>query len=94
MFSIPLIKSVASKRCTYIVAVILLFSEIMSIDSRCVLKWLVYIAIIAPLGRQPFFCVKYTKLNIRLFCNIRLVFNAECIYLYVLRFYKVCDFFI
>ena len=83
----PLVKSLASKRRAYIVTIILLFSEIMSTYSRYVLKGLVCVAIIAPLGRQPFFYIKYTKLNIRLSCNIRLVFNAECaflIYFYIL----------
>ena len=43
-----------------------------------VLKGLVYIIIIAPLGYQPSSYTKYTKLNIRLSCNIKLVFNAKC----------------
>ena len=43
-------------------------------------KGLIYIVIIAPSSRQPFFYTKYTKLNMRLFCDIRLVFNAKCIY--------------
>ena len=84
----PPIRSLASKRYTYIVAVILLLSKIMPIYSRCVLKGLVYIAIIAPLGRQPSFYTKYTKLNIRLSCDIRLVSNAQYaffIYSYVLQ---------
>ena len=46
----PFIRSSASKHCAYIVAVILLLSEIMPTYSRCVLKELVYIIIIAPLG--------------------------------------------
>ena len=46
----PFIRSLVSKRCARVVAVILLFSEIMPTYSRCVLKGLVYIAIIAPLG--------------------------------------------
>ena len=49
--------------------------------SRYVLKGLVYIAIIAPLGRQPFFYAKYTKLNMRLSYNIKSVSNAKYIYL-------------
>ena len=44
----PFVRSSASKCYTYIVAVILLLSEIMPTCSRCVLKGLVYIAIIAP----------------------------------------------
>ena len=47
----PPIRSLASKCCTYIVAVILLLSEIMPTYSYCILKGLVYITIIAFLGR-------------------------------------------
>ena len=78
------IRSLASKRCTRVVAVILLLSKIMPTYSRCVLKGLVYIIIIAPLGRQPSSYAKYTKLNIRLSCNIRLVSNAK--YAFLLHF--------
>ena len=46
----PPVRSLASKCRTYIVAVILSFSEIMPTYSYCVLKGLVYIIIIAPLG--------------------------------------------
>ena len=51
----PFIRSLASKRYTYVVAVILLLSKIIPTYSRCVLKGLVYIAIIAFLGCQPSF---------------------------------------
>ena len=44
------IRFLASKCCIYVVAVILLLSEIMPTYSYCVLKGLVYIIIIAPLG--------------------------------------------
>ena len=84
----PLVRSSASKRCAYVVAVILLLSEIMPIYSCCVLKGLVYVTIIAPLGRQPFFYTKYTKLNMRSSCNIRLVSNTKYMCLmhsYILR---------
>ena len=47
----PPVKSSASKRCTRVVAVILLLSKIMPTYSHCVLKGLVCVAIIAPLGR-------------------------------------------
>ena len=83
----PLIRSLVSKRCAYIVAVIFLLSKIMPTYSYCVLKGLVYIAIIASLGRQPSFYTKYTKLNMRSSCNIRLVSNTKCtyfIYFYIL----------
>ena len=81
----PFIRSLASKRRAYIVAVILLLSEIMPIYSRCVLKGLVYIAIMAFLSCQLFFYTKYTKSNMRLSCNIRLVFNAK--YMFLIRSY-------
>ena len=83
----PFVRSLASKRCARVVAVILLFGEIMPIYSCCVLKELVYIAIIALLGRQPFSYTKCTKLNIYLSYNIRSVFNAKYtffIYFYIL----------
>ena len=83
----PSVRSLASKRRTYIVAIILLLSKIMPTYSRCVLKGLVCVIIIAPLGRQPSSYTKYTKLNMRLFCNIKSVFNAKCmffIYSYIL----------
>ena len=47
----PPIRFLASEHYTYVIAVIFLFSEIMPTYSRCVLKGLVYIIIIAPLGR-------------------------------------------
>ena len=46
----PFVRFLISKRRAYVVAVILLLSEIMPTCSCCVLKGLVYIAIIAPLG--------------------------------------------
>ena len=77
----PFIRFLASKRHAYVVAVILLLGKIMPTCSCCVLKGLVYIAIIAPLGCQPFFYIKYTKLNIRLSCDVKLVFNAKYAFL-------------
>ena len=77
----PFIRSLASKRCARVVAVILLLSEIMPTYSRCVLKGLVYIAIIALLNRQPSSYAKCTKLNICLSYNIKSVFNAKCAFL-------------
>ena len=47
----PPVRSLVSKRRTYVVAVILLLSKIIPTYSCCMLKGLVYIAIIAPLGR-------------------------------------------
>ena len=76
----PLIKSLASKRRACVVAVIFLLSEIMPTYSRYVLKGLVYITIIASLGRQPSSYTKCTKLNMRSSCNVKLVFNTKYIF--------------
>ena len=73
----PPVRSLASERRAYIVAVILLLSKIMPTCSCCVLKGLVYIAIVAPLNCQPFFYIKCTKLNMRSSCDVKLVFNAK-----------------
>ena len=73
----PFIRSLVSKRRTYIIAVILLLGEIMPSCSRCAEKKLVCIIIIALFGRQPFFYIKCIKLNIYLSCNVRLVSNTE-----------------
>ena len=75
----PPIRSLASKRRAYTVAVILLFGEIMPSCSYYKEKKLVYITIVAPFSRQPSSYVKCTKSNIRLSCNIRSVSNAECL---------------
>ena len=59
----------------------------MPTSSYYVLKGLVYIIIIAPLSRQPSFYIKCIKLNIRLSCDIKLVFNTKytcLIYSYIL----------
>ena len=74
----PFVRSLAFKRRAYVITVILLLSKIMPTYSYCVLKGLVYIAIMAPLNRQPSSCTKYTKLNMRSSCDVRLVSNAEC----------------
>ena len=81
----PLIRSSASKRRTYIIAVILSLSKIMPTCSCYVLKGLVYIAIIAPLSCQPSSYTKCIKLNMYLSCNIRSVFNIK--YACLMRFY-------
>ena len=73
----PPIRSLASKHYTYTVAVILLLSKIMPSCSYCKEKKLVYITIIAPFSRQPSSYIKYTKLNIHLSYNIRLVSDAK-----------------
>ena len=73
----PFIRYLASKRRTYIIAVILLLGEIMPMCSRCTKKKLVYIIIAAPFSHQLSFCVKCTKSNIYSSCNVRLVLDAE-----------------
>ena len=71
------IRFLAFKCCTYIVSVILLLGEIMPSCSRYTEKKLVYIIIAVPLGCQPSFYIKYTKLNIYLSYNVKLVFNIK-----------------
>ena len=73
----PFIRSLASKRRVYIVAVILLLSEIMPSCSHYKEKKLVYIIIITPSSCQPSSYIKCTKSNIRSSCNIRSVSNAK-----------------
>ena len=73
----PPIRSLASKRRAYTVAVILLLNKIIPSCSCCKEKKLVYIIIIAPFSRQPFFCIECTKLNIYSSYNVRSVSNAE-----------------
>ena len=88
MFLIPLVRFLAFKRRARVVAIILLLGEIIPIYSYYVLKGLVYIVIIASLGRQLFFYAKCIKLNMHLSYNIKLVFNTEyafLIYFYILR---------
>ena len=75
----PFIRSSASKRRAYIVAVIFLLSEIIPSCSRCEEKKLVYVIIIAPFSRQPSSYIECTKLNIYLSYNIRSVSDAECL---------------
>ena len=83
----PPIRSLASKRHAYTVTVILLLGKIMPSYSHYKEKKLVYIIIVAPSSRQPSFCSKYTKLNIYLSCNIKLVSDAE--YLYLIHLYSL-----
>ena len=75
----PPIRSLAFERCAYIVAVILLLSEIMPSYSCYKEKKLVCITIIASFSRQPSSCVKCTKSNIYLSCDVKSVSNAEYI---------------
>ena len=80
----PFIRSLIFKRTAYcfkLIAVILLLNKIIPTYSYCMEKGLIYIIIIAPLGRQPFFYIKYTKLNMCSSCDVRSIFNAKCIFL-------------
>ena len=76
----PPIRSLASERCAYIVAVIFLLGEIMPSYSYYKEKKLVYITIVALFSRQPFSYIKCTKSNIHSSCNVRSVSNAKCLY--------------
>ena len=73
----PPIRSLASERYTYIIAVILLFSKIMPSCSCYMEKKLVYIIIIALFSCQPSSCVKCIKLNMHLSCNVKSVSNTK-----------------
>ena len=73
----PFIRSLASKRRAYVVAVIFLLSEIMPMCSRCTKKKLVCVAIAAPFSCQPSSYIKCTKSNMRLSCNIRSVLDTK-----------------
>ena len=88
IFLIPSVRFLVSKRLAYyfrLVAVIFLLGKIMPTYLQYIEKGLVYITIIALSNCQPFFYIKYTKLNICSFCNIYLVFNAK--YIFLTRFY-------
>ena len=82
----PPVRFSASKRtaCYFkLVAVILLLGKIIPTYSYYIEKGLVCIMIMAPLGRQPFFCIKYTKLNMCLSCDVKLVSDAKCMFFYI-----------
>ena len=76
----PLVRSLASERRACVVAVILLLGEIIPSYSHCTEKKLVCVAITAPSNYQPSFYAECTRSNMRLSCNIRLVFAAECMF--------------
>ena len=57
--------------------------------SCCEKKKLVYIIIIAPFSYQPSFYIKYTKLNMYLFCNVRSVSDAEYIFAFLCDIYSL-----
>ena len=78
----PSVRSLASKRTAYyfkLVAVIFLLSKIIPTYFCYVEKGLIYIIIIASLGYQPSSYANYTKLNMRLSCDVKLVSNAKCL---------------
>ena len=80
----PLVRFLVSKclaHCFKLMAVILLLSKIMPTYSYYAEKGLVYITIIALSSYQPSSYTKYTKLNMRLSCNVHLVSDAECTFL-------------
>ena len=77
----PFIRSSVSKRRAHVVEIIILLGEIMPSYSYYIKKGLVYIAIMALANHQPSFYTKYTKLNIRSSCDVRLVFDTECAFL-------------
>ena len=67
----PPIRSSTSKRRAPLTASISFNGEIMSPYSRYTKKGLVYIIIISPSSRQPFFYSKCTKANTYLLCDVR-----------------------
>ena len=73
----PPIRSSVFKRCIYIIAVILLLSEIIPSCSYYKEKKLAYIIIITPFSCQPSFYIKCIKSNIRLSYNIKLISDAK-----------------
>ena len=78
----PFIRFLVSKRlaCRFkLVVVILLLGKIIPTYSRYAEKRLVCIIIIILFSCQPSFYIKYTKSNIRSFCNIYSVSNAKYI---------------
>ena len=78
----PPIKLFTFKRCILLTISISLNGEIISPYSHYIKKGLIYIAIINPFSRQPFFYTKYTKLNTYILYNMRLVSLNKYILLY------------
>ena len=75
----PPIRSSASVRRAYTVAVILLLGKIIPSYSYYEEKKLVYIIIIASFSHQSSSYIKCIKSNMYSFCNVRSVSNAEYI---------------
>ena len=83
----PPIRSLASKRRAYIVAVILLLGVIIPSYSYYKEKKLVYIIIITLFSYQPSSYFKCTKLNIYLSCNVKSVSNTKCMFRFFCNIY-------
>jgi len=70
------LSSTAYRACT--VAIVLLLGEIMpSPCSYYAKEGLVYVALASPLSWQPSSYLEYTKVNVRLSCNIYSISNAK-----------------
>ena len=80
MSLIPPIRLSVFKCYTLLAIFISLNKEIISPYSYYIKKGLVYIIIINPFSRQPFFYTKYIKLNTRMLYNVRLVLLNKCIF--------------
>ena len=79
----PPIRSITLKRRTLLTASISLNGEVISLYSRCAKKGLVYIAITVLFSCQPSFYLEYTKANIYLLYDVRLVSINKYIFLYL-----------
>ena len=75
------------KRRTLLAISISLNGEIISLYSYYIKKELVYIIITDPFSRQPFFYTKYTKSNIYILYNMRLVSLNKYAFFYYTRYY-------
>ena len=73
----PFIRSSAFKYRLRLVSLILSLGKIILSCSCYIKKRLSYIIISTPFGYQSFFYAKYTKLNMRLSCDIKLVSNTK-----------------
>ena len=85
----PPIRSLASERRAYTIAVIFLLGEIMPSYSCCDKKKLVYIIIITPFSRQPSSYFKCTKSNIRLSYNIKSMSDTKYIFISLYNIYNL-----
>ena len=83
----PPIRSLVSKRYVYTMAIILLLSEIMPSCPYYKEKKLVYIIITALFSHQSFCYVKYTKSNMYLSCNVKLISNTEYTFVFLCNIY-------